>query len=83
MTTTNKLPEQLTRYILVNTETGEWFQQRFYDRVGDAKSSYYHNSPTIAQEDYKKNNRRKVQYDEQSLWKIQKATYSLDYTEDV
>lgn len=79
MTAIYKLPEQLTKYILVNTETGEWYQKRFYDRVGDAKTSFRQNSRFLMRcRPYKK-----IKYDEQSLWKIQKVTFAFTEVEDV
>lgn len=80
MTTTNKLPEQLTRYILVDTETGEWFQQRFYENVTSVKTSFSQNCRYLVPS---RPRRCSVRYDDQSLWKIQKVTYNLEYTEDV
>lgn len=80
MTATYKLSEQLTKYILVNTETGEWYSQRFYENIKSVKASFSQNCTYLVQG---RPSRCSVQYDEQSLWKIQKVTYNLEYTEDV
>lgn len=79
MTTINKLPEQLTKYILVDTETGEWFQQRFYGNVTSIKTSFSQNCQYLVPN---RPPRCSIRYDEQSLWKILKVTYNLDHTED-
>lgn len=75
-----KLPEQLTKYILVNTETGEWYDQRFYENVTSVKTSFSQNCRYLLPS---RPRRCSVRYDEQSLWKIQKVTFAFTEVEDV